>query len=41
MPADLMDRVRSEIEDRLAVLSDAVSEAQQVEIALPPWRRCR
>ncbi|HEY4895258.1 MAG TPA: hypothetical protein VII01_04135 [Solirubrobacteraceae bacterium] len=34
MPADVLERVRSEIEDRLAVLSDAVSEAQQLEIAL-------
>ncbi len=34
MPADVLERVRSEIEERLAVLSDAVSEAQQLEIAL-------
>ena len=34
MPADVLERVRSEIEDRLAVLADAVSEAQQLEIAL-------
>ncbi len=34
MPTDVLERVRSEIEDRLAVLSSAVSEAQQLEIAL-------
>ena len=34
MPTDVLERVRSEIEDRLAVLSGAVSEAQQLEIAL-------
>jgi Fic family protein len=34
MPTDVLERLRSEIEDRLAVLSDAVSEAQQLEIAL-------
>jgi hypothetical protein len=34
MPIDVLERVRSEIEDRLAVLSGAVSEAQQLEIAL-------
>ncbi len=34
MPADVLERVRSEIEDRLAVLSDAVSEAQELESAL-------
>jgi DNA-binding PadR family transcriptional regulator len=34
MPADVLERVCSEIEDRLAVLSDAVSEAQELEIAL-------
>jgi predicted transcriptional regulator len=34
MPSDVLERVRSEIEDRLAVLSGAVSEAQQLEIAL-------
>jgi DNA-binding transcriptional ArsR family regulator len=34
VPTDVLERVRSEIEDRLAFLSDAVSEAQQLEIAL-------
>jgi DNA-binding transcriptional ArsR family regulator len=34
MPTDVLERVRSEIEERLAVLSGAVSEAQQLEIAL-------
>jgi hypothetical protein len=34
MPADVLERVRSEIEDRLAFLSGSVSEAQQLEIAL-------
>jgi Fic family protein len=34
MPTDLLERVRSEIEERLAVLSGAVSEAQQLEAAL-------
>jgi len=34
MPAEVLERVRSEIEDRLAVLSGAVAEAQQLEIAL-------
>ena len=34
MPTDVLERVRSEIEDRLDVLSGAVSEAQQLEIAL-------
>jgi DNA-binding transcriptional ArsR family regulator len=34
MSTDVLERVRSEIEDRLAVLSGAVSEAQQLEIAL-------
>jgi Fic family protein len=34
MPADVLERVRSEIDDRLAFLSGAVSEAQQLEIAL-------
>ena len=34
MPTDVLERVRSEIEDRLAVLSGAVSEARQLEIAL-------
>ena len=34
MPTDVLERVRSEIQDRLAALSGAVSEAQQLEIAL-------
>jgi hypothetical protein len=34
MPTDVLERVRSEIENRLAVLSGAVSEAQELEIAL-------
>ena len=34
MPTDVLERVRSEIEDRLAALSGAISEAQQLEIAL-------
>ena len=34
MPTDVLERVRSEIKDRLAALSGAVSEAQQLEIAL-------
>jgi hypothetical protein len=34
MLADVLERVRSEIEDRLAVLSGAVSEAHELEIAL-------
>jgi hypothetical protein len=34
MPADVLERVRSEIEDRLAALSGAVSEAQELESAL-------
>jgi hypothetical protein len=34
MPTDVLERVRSEIEERLAVLSGAVSEAQQLEAAL-------
>ncbi|HEY4894660.1 MAG TPA: hypothetical protein VII01_01090 [Solirubrobacteraceae bacterium] len=34
MPTDVLERVRSEIEDRLADLSGAVAEAQQLEIAL-------
>jgi predicted transcriptional regulator len=34
MPTDVLERVRSEIQERLAVLSGAVSEAQQLEIAL-------
>jgi len=34
MPAEVLERVRSEIEDRLAVLSGAVSEARELEIAL-------
>jgi hypothetical protein len=34
MPTELLERVRSEIEERLAVLSGAVSEAQQLEAAL-------
>jgi predicted transcriptional regulator len=35
---DVLERVRSEIEERLAVLSGAVSEAQQLEIALVALR---
>ena len=38
MPADVLERVRSEIEDRLAVLSGAVSETRQLEIALVALR---
>ena len=34
MPTDVLERVRSEIEERLAVLSRAFSEARQLEIAL-------
>lgn len=34
MPTDVLERVRSEIEDRLAALSGAVAEAQELEIAL-------
>jgi|NGEPerStandDraft_6_1074524.scaffolds.fasta_scaffold66765_2 DNA-binding transcriptional ArsR family regulator len=34
MPTDVLERVRSEIESRLAVLSGAVSEGQELEIAL-------
>jgi predicted transcriptional regulator len=34
MPTDVLERVRSEIEERLAVLSGAVSETRQLEIAL-------